>query len=444
MDLARRLLPPRRVVPSAAGLFALGLASAAGAETITVATVENGDMVRMQTLSERFVRDNPGIELEWVVLDENTLRQRVTTDIATGGGRFDVVTIGTYEASIWAERGWLAPLDDLPGDYDVDDLLPSIRAGLSREGTLYGAPFYGESSFTLYRTDLFEAAGLEMPDEPTWDFIKEAAATLTDRDGDVSGICLRGKPGWGENVALVTAMANSYGARWFDETWRPEFDGDAWGRVLADYAAMLTDHGPADAAANGFQENLALFREGKCAIWVDATSAGQFVTAEDSAVAGSVGFAMAPDDGLGKRANWLWAWALAVPESSDVTEAAKRFVAWATSKDYIELVAETANWASVPPGTRASLYENPEYRKVPFAAMTLASIESADPAAPTVDEVPYTGIQFVAIPEFQSIGTAVGQRISKALDGSISTDEARADAQWVTEKVIERTDRLGR
>ena len=434
----------RSIVSSATAALLLGLSpDSALADTITIATVDNGDMVRMQGLAERFTEANPDIELEWAVFDENTLRQRVTTDIATGGGRFDVVTIGTYEASIWAERGWLAPLDDLPDDYDIDDLLPTIRAGLSHEGMLYGAPFYGESSFTMYRTDLFEEAGLEMPDEPTWDFIREAAATLTDRENDVSGICLRGKPGWGENMALVTAMANSYGARWFDEEWQPEFGGDAWNSVLADYAGMLKDHGPTDAALKGFQENLALFREGKCAIWVDATSAGQFVTDESSSVADSVGFAMAPDNGLGKRANWLWAWALAVPESTDADASAKRFVAWATSKDYIDLVAEADGWASVPPGTRASLYENPEYQKVSFAEMTLASINAADPTEPAVEEVPYTGIQFVAIPEFQSIGTAVGQRFAKALDGSISSDEALDDAQWVTERVIERTDLLG-
>lgn len=413
------------------------------AETITIATVNNGDMLRMQTLTEHFTEQNPDIEVEWMVFDENTLRQRATTDIATGGGQFDVVTIGTFEAPIWAERGWLDPLDDLPGEYDIGDLLPSIRASLSHEGVLYAAPFYGESSFTMYRRDLFDAAGLEMPEAPTWDFIKEAAATLTDRQNGVSGICLRGKPGWGENVAFLTAMANSYGARWFNAEWQPQFDSDGWTSMLSDYVALLENHGPVEPWSKGYQENLALFMDGKCAIWVDATAAGQFVSGEDSVVADSVGFAMAPDNGLDKRSNWLWAWALAVPESSDKQASAKKFVAWATSTDYIELVAETHGWASVPPGTRASLYENAEYQQVPFARMTLASINAADPTTPTVEEVPYTGIQFVAIPEFQSIGTAVGQRFAKVLEESITIEEALDNAQWVTEKVIARTERLG-
>ncbi len=422
--------------------FALGCAaSLVQAQTsITIATVNNDDMVRMQALSANFTEANPDIDLNWVTLEENVLRQRVTTDIATGSGRFDVVTIGTYEVPIWADRGWLVPLHDMPAGYDVDDILPAIRAGLSLGGTLYAAPFYGESSFTMYRTDLFEKAGLQMPAEPTWDFIRKAAAAITDKGNEVYGICLRGKPGWGENMALLTAMANSYGARWFDENWQPQFDSRAWATTLNDYLQLLNDYGPPDAAVNGYNENLALFQDGKCGIWIDATVAASAITnSGQSKVADRVGFALAPDKGFGKRSNWLWAWSLAISTGSQKQEAAKKFVAWATSREYTELIADREGWANVPPGTRASLYRNPAYLDAaPFAEMTLASIQAADPKNPTVEKVPYTGIQFVAIPEFQSIGTAVGQRFAKSLDGSISSEEALANAQWVTGKVIER------
>jgi sorbitol/mannitol transport system substrate-binding protein len=422
----------------ATALLASSLSLGAGAEPITIATVNNGDMIRMQKLTDDFKKDNPDIELNWVTLEENVLRQRVITDIATSGGQFDVVTIGNYEVPIWAEREWLVALEDLPAEYDVDDILPPIREGLSFDGTLYAVPFYGESAFTMYRTDLFEKAGLEMPKAPTWDFIKDAARKLADKSSEVYGICLRGKPGWGENMAFLTAMANSYGARWFDMDWKPQFDGDAWKGAITDYVELMKEVGPPDAAANGFAENLALFQSGKCAIWIDATSAGQFVTSADSTVADNVGFALAPDKGLGKRANWLWAWALAIPTGTENEDAAKRFVAWATSKHYLQLVASEEGWTNVPPGTRTSLYENPEYQKAPFAALTLESIDAADPAEPTVEEVPYVGIQFVAVPEFQSIGTAVGQQFAEALAGTIPVDEALGNAQWVTEKVVER------
>lgn len=428
-----------RIAAAFAAVLLAGSAMARAETTVTIATVNNGDMIRMQKLTDDFKKDNPGIELKWVTLEENVLRQRVTTDIATKGGQFDVLTIGTYEAPIWAERGWLVALNDLPKDYDVDDILPPIREALSFKGTMYAVPFYGESSFTMYRTDLFAAAGLEMPEKPTWKFIKDAARKLADKNKDVYGICLRGKPGWGENMAFLTAMANSYGARWFDMDWKPQFDGEAWKATITDYVGLMRDVGPPNASAIGYKENLALFRSGKCAIWIDSTAAGQFVTSADSGVAGRVGFALAPEKGLGKSANWLWAWALAIPAGSDNKDAAKKFVAWATSKHYRELVASKEGWSNVPPGTRTSLYENQAYlNAAPFAKITLASIQAADPKNPTVEKVPYTGIQFVAIPEFQSIGTAVGQRFAEALAGKIPIDEALGNAQWVTGKVIKR------
>ena len=423
----------------AASLALCGVVAGAHADTVTIATVNNGDMIRMQKLTDDFTEKNPGIELEWVTLEENVLRQRVTTDVATKGGQYDVMTIGTYEVPIWAGQGWLAELDDLGDDFDIDDILPAIRSGLSVDDKLYASPFYGESSMVMYRTDLMEAAGMEMPEAPTWEFIAEAARAMTDKDSETYGICLRGKAGWGENAAFITAMSNSFGARWFDEEWNAQFDTQPWADTLNFYVDLLNDAGPPGASSNGFNENLALFQTGKCGMWIDATVAASFVTnPNDSEVADKVGFALAPDNGLGKRSNWLWAWSLAVPAGTDAEESAKKFVAWATSKTYLELVAANEGWANVPPGTRTSLYENPEYQKVPFAAMTLESINSADPTNPTVDPVPYVGVQFVAIPEFQGIATSVGQQFSAALAGTTSVEDALANAQALTTREMSR------
>jgi len=420
------------------GASVLSLAVSPGlAETLTIATVNNGDMIRMQGLTDDFT-EKTGHEVEWVTLEENVLRQRVTQDIAAKGGQFDIMTIGMYETPIWAAQDWLVSLDDLPDSYDVDDILPAMRAGLSHDGTLYAAPFYGESSMIMYRTDLLEKAGLEMPDAPTWEFIADAARKMTDKDNEIYGICLRGKAGWGENMAFLTTLANSFGARWFDEDWQPQFDGDKWKEALTFYLDLMEDAGPPGASTNGFNENLALFQQGKCGMWIDATVAASFVTDPDnSTVADMVGFALAPDAGLGKRANWLWAWALGIPAGTQKEAAAKEFINWATSKDYLALVAEKEGWANVPPGTRTSLYENPEYSKIPFAQKTLESINAADPTNPTVDPVPYVGVQFVAIPEFAGIGTQVGQEFSAALAGQQSVDEALEKAQALTADEME-------
>ncbi|WP_170773725.1 ABC transporter substrate-binding protein [Ruegeria lacuscaerulensis] len=411
--------------------------AAAHAQSITIATVNNGDMIRMQGYTDKFT-EATGVEVEWVTLEENVLRQRVTTDITTKGGQFDIMTIGMYETPIWGANGWLVPLDGLSEDYDVGDILPAMSGGLSHEGTLYAAPFYGESSMIMYRTDLMEKAGMEMPEAPSWQFIKEAAAAMTDRDADINGICLRGKAGWGEGGAFITAMSNSFGARWFDEDWKPQFDQPEWADTLNFYVEMMSESGPAGYATNGFNENLSLFQQGKCGMWIDATVAASFVTnPTDSTVADSVGFALAPDTGLGKRSNWLWAWALAIPAGTQQEDAAKQFIEWATSKDYIELVAENEGWANVPPGARTSLYENPEYQKVPFAKMTLDSILSADPNNPTVKPVPYVGIQFAAIPEFAGIATQVSQEFSAVYAGQQTVEEALAKAQAFTAEEME-------
>ncbi|WP_412534823.1 ABC transporter substrate-binding protein [Pseudomonas coronafaciens] len=396
-------------------------------------------MIRMQRLSGEFEKAHPDIKLKWVVLEENVLRQRLTTDIATKGGQFDVLTIGMYEASLWGQKGWLQEMKDLPASYALDDVFPSVRDGLSVDGKLFALPFYAEASITYYRKDLFKAAGLTMPERPTWTQIAEFAGKLTDKSKEQYGLCLRGKAGWGENMALITTLGNAYGARWFDEQWKPQFDQPEWKDALNFYVNTMKQSGPPGASSNGFNENLALFNSGKCAIWVDASVAGSFVTdKKQSKVADDVGFTYAPHEVTDKGSAWLYSWSLAIPTSAKNTADAKTFTQWATSKEYAKLVADTDGVSNVPPGTRASTYTD-EYKKAaPFANITLESLKAADPKSPTLKPVPYVGIQLVTIPEFQAIGTSVGQQFSAALIGQSTVDQALKNAQTATERDMKR------
>lgn len=399
--------------------------------TITVATVNNGDMVRLKSLSAAFEATHPKIKLKWVVLEENILRQKVTTDVAIKGGQFDVATIGAYEVPIWAKRHWLASLDDLGPTYEAADVLPPVRAAVSYHGVQYAAPFNAEGTITMYRTDLFRRAGLKMPAAPSWEYLAEAASKLNDPKSGVYGICLRGKAGWGENMAAILTMAHSFGGRLFDEHWRPQFDTVPWQRTIATYVGMLRRSGPPGAAANGFNENLALFAQGKCAIWFDSTVAAPFLSdSKTSRVADRTGFAPGPNEGLGRGANWLWTWALAIPVSSKHLAEAKEFIRWAAGPAFAEEVARRSGWLAVPPGTRTSLYTNPAYRRAaPFADVTLQAINAANPSSPSPLPVPYIGVQYAAIPEWQGIGTEIGQQFSAAIAGRVSPEDARAEAQ---------------
>jgi sorbitol/mannitol transport system substrate-binding protein len=411
------------------GVAGASIAMADAHTSLTIAIVNNGHMINMQTVAEQYTADT-GVELNWVSLEEGVLREQVTSDTATGGGQYDIINIGMQEAPIWGAAGWIEPLE-FGADYDVDDMLPAMRNGLSAEGVLYAAPFYGESSMVMYRKDLTDAAGVSIADNDSWDNVKAAAAAMHDPDNGVYGACLRGKPGWGDNMAFVTTMVNSFGGAWFDADMRPTLESDEWKAAINFYVDLLGNYGPPGSEGNSFNEILALYNEGKCGMWIDATIAASFLEVE------GVAYAQSPNAGNPVGANWLWAWAMAVPTGSPNSEAAHAFIEWATSKAYIEAVGNHPDfgWGSVPTGTRASTYANADFQAAaPFAAAEMAAIESAAPEA--TDIKPYVGVQFAAIPEFPEVGTAVAQEIAAALSGAKSVDEALAASQAAADAIM--------
>ncbi|MGV0745164.1 ABC transporter substrate-binding protein [Mycolicibacterium sp. XJ870] len=432
---------------AAAGLLTTAGCAGAGTlgatdQTVTIAMVSNSQMTDARSLADRFEAANPDIKLRFVTLSENQARAKITASTAMGGGEFDVVMISNYETPQWAENGWLVNLSDYarktPG-YDEDDFIPSLKDSLSYEGNMYAVPFYGESSFLMYRTDLFEQAGIEMPRNPTWPQVADAAAKL-DKPGEMVGICLRGKPGWGEVLAPLDTVINTFGGRWFDMDWNAQLTSPEVKKAVDFYVNLVRTHGEPGAATSGFGECATQFAQGRTAMWYDATSAVSVLEdPESSNVVGKVGYAMAPTVEK-DNSGWLYTWALGIPKSSEKPDAAWKFISWMTDKNYIKLVGEELGWARVPPGSRLSTYQIPEYKEASkaFGQVTLDSIEGANPAEPTVQPVPYTGVQFLAIPEFQDLGTRVSQQISAAIAGQKSVGEALEQSQQYAE-VVGRT-----
>ncbi len=400
--------------------------------SIDVGMVGNPQMVALQELVEagEFNKLYPNIQVNLTVLPENEIRQTITQDVSAQAGQFDVFTIGPFEVPLWAEQGWLEEVgEEAAADpaYGLDDVFPSMKEGLTYEDGLYALPFYGESAMMFYRTDLFEAANLTMPERPTWTQVAEYAAALH-KEGEVNGLCLRGLPGWGEMGAPLTTIINAFGGRWYDEDWNATLTEEDTAAAIRFYIDTLRAYGPEGVEQNGFTETETLFVQGQCAMWYDATSAAELLTSptENPDYGDQVGFAYGPSQKL-DRGNWLWSWNFAMAANSDAKDASLAFMKWATSTEYQQLVVEAEDgWGRAPTGTRASTYTNPAYLEVAgdFSEIVLNSIEESTPNEPTEDPVPYTGGQFVRIPEFTALGNDATQAFASALVGDTSVDDA--------------------
>lgn len=444
--LTRRPLVAAAALPLLVSVVATGCAGAGGGDeadekSITVLMVGNPQMVDIEKLTEDHFTKDTGIKVNFTILPENELRDKVTQDVATGAGQYDVVTVGAYEVPIWAENGWLNSVDEYvedDDDYDADDLLEPMVASLSGEDdSLYALPFYGESSFLMYRKDIFEREGITMPERPTWDQVAQYAAQLDGAEPGMKGICLRGLPGWGELGAPLTTVVNTFGGTWFTEDWEAQVDSPEFTEATEFYVDLVREHGENGASQAGFTECLNAMSQSRVAMWYDATSAaGSLEDPAVSNVAGKVGYAFAPVKET-TSSGWLWTWAWAMPESTKKADAASEFMKWASSSEYEQLVGEELGWSRIPAGKRQSTYEIPEYLDASgaFADITLAAIEEADPTNPGVQPRPTIGVQFVGVPEFQDLGTKVTQEISAVIAGDGTVEEALAAGQELAEEV---------
>ncbi|BCW54348.1 MULTISPECIES: ABC transporter substrate-binding protein [unclassified Arthrobacter] len=415
-----------------------GSGGTTGDVTLNLATPSFSQMKDMEKLAPEFEKSHPGIKVKFTFLEESDLRDAVTKDVATKGGQYDVVTIGAYETPIWAANGWLSDIGaraEKTDGYDVNDIFQPVRDGSSYEGKMYSAPFYSESSFLMYRKDLFEAAGLTMPAHPTWDQVASLAATLNDPAKGVSGIILRGKPGWGESLAPLNTVVNTFGGQWFDKDWNAKLTSPAFTEATKFYVNLLKSAGQPDPVSYGFAESLNLFTQGKAAMWYDSTSAGGVV--EDPAtskIAGKVGYVHAPTKKTAES-GWFWSWNLAIPATSKKQDAAWDFISWATSKEYVKLVGEKIGWTQAPPGTRESTYSIPEYLKAAgsFAPLTKEVMLNVNTLQPGTEPQNWVGVQYVGIPEFQDIGNQISQGFADVISGKTDVDTFLANSEKIAQ-----------
>jgi polyol transport system substrate-binding protein len=438
------------VLITAAAVIGATFAGAASgrstAKTISVAVVANGQMQDIAKLTPSLFTAKSGIKVKYTILDEGKLRQVTTRDVGSGGKAFDAVMIGPYEAPQFGVAGLLKDLTPLAkGDsaYNYNDLIPAVRNALSAKGHMYAAPFYGESSFLMYRKDILAKNGVKMPLHPTWQQVAAAARKI--KTSSMAGICLRGKPGWGDLGAAFTTVLNTFGGTWWSakpngQPDKAQVDQPAFKDALDFYSKLVQDAGEKDAANSSFNECLTQYQAGKVAMWYDATVAAGTLEASDSPVKGKNGFAFAPVFKT-KSSGWLWSWALAIPKSSPDPSDAWKYIAWATGKQYLRAAGPRVKggWASIPPGTRVSTYRIPQYKKAAksFAAITLAAMKAAPINNPGTTKRPgLPGVQYVGIPQFQDVGNRCTQLISAVIAGSMKDTAAISQCQQIAAQAI--------
>jgi sorbitol/mannitol transport system substrate-binding protein len=421
------------VVVAVAGLVVVQQRSG-GDITLTLATVNNGQMKDMESLKGEFEKANPGIKVNFQVMEEGDLRSAVTSDVANKAGQYDIVTIGAYEVPQWGANGWLTNLtDDLADDaYDVGDILPPVKDALSVDGKQYAVPFYGESSILMYNKEILDAKGVKLSNNPTWNEVAAAAKKVN--SAQTAGICLRGKPGWGDLFAPLTTVVQTFGGTWYDMNWDAKVNAPEFVQAVTFYKDLLASAGQKDPVSYSFNECLTALKTGKVAMWYDASVAASMLEADDSPVKGKMGYAHAPVVKT-KEAGWLWSWNLAVPANTQNKEAAVKFIKWATSKEYHNLVGTKLGWSLVPPGARTSTYSIPEYKEAAaaYAPITLEVMSAVNPKQPGVNPQPWVGIQYVAIPEFQDVGNQVAQLVADAIAGRTTVKEALDKGQVIAQ-----------
>ena len=429
----------------AASLVATATGSTAG-KTISVAIVANPQMTDIASLTPSLFTAKTGIKVKYTILDEGKLRQVTTRDVGSGGNAFDVVMIGMYETPQFGSAGLLqnlTPMAKADKSYNFSDLIPAVRNGLSAKGNLYASPFYAESSFLMYRKDVLAKAGVTMPLHPTWKQVSTIAGKVN--SSNMAGICLRGKPGWGDLGAAFTTVLNTFGGTWWSSKPdgtpdKAQVDQPAFKTALDFYAGLIQKAGEKDAANSSFNECLAQYQAGKVAMWYDATVAAGLLEAKDSPVKGKNGFAFAPVNRT-KSSGWLWSWALAIPKSSPDATDAWKYISWATSAQYIKAAGSKTKggWASIPPGTRFSTYALPQYQAAAkaFAATTLAAMKAAPINNPGTTKRPgLPGVQYVGIPQFQDVGNRCTQLFSSVIAGSMKDTDALSQCQNIASKAI--------
>ncbi|KIL42358.1 sugar ABC transporter substrate-binding protein [Gordoniibacillus kamchatkensis] len=293
----------------------------------------------LQKMLPEFEKET-GIKVNLEIIPEGDIPPKALLDFSSKTGRYDIVMADWIFGQGFQNGDYIEPLNhyidnpSLNKNYNGDDFLKSYREMMKKDGKYYGLPVYGESTFFMYRKDLFEKYGIQVP--KTFDDLMNAAKTIHDKtNGDIAGITLRGQQGI-EAVYIWAGILGGFGAKWLDDKGKSAIASPESIAATKFYSDLLRKYGPTGVANFGWQENRLLFQQGKAAMTIDATVNGAFnEDPKESSIVGKVGYAPVPvqSQSLKGKSSSLDSHGFYLSKESKHKEAAWLFMSWATNKE---------------------------------------------------------------------------------------------------------------
>ena len=420
-----------------AAAFAIGLTPFAASaqdrpfEGVTLSVLMEGHPTTdaVQAMLPDF-EEMTGITVEMEVVPEADVTSKMLLEMSTASGRYDVVENNIIFIPGFAENDYIIPFDpyleQFSDIFDRDDFVPGYFGTNLLDGQVWGLPVFGESSFVMYRTDLYEQHGLEPP--ATFEAMRESARVIHEAtDGEIVGITMRGLQGI-QSVYIWAAYLWGHGGSFLDADGNSNLATPEAIRATEEFASVLNSYGPVGVANYGWEENRLLFQQGKAALTLDATVNGAYN--EDpsvSEVVGKVGYLPVPQiegEVMGGSSS-LGVHSLYIPSASKNPAAAALFVIWMTAPEQ-QLRSVTLVPNSGVTSLTAMNSEAFVSRYGAFREGMIAAVNNGNP-------------QFLpTVPQANEIINNAGIAVSKVLAGVATAEEALMEADEANNRALSR------
>lgn len=379
-----------------------------------------------------------GISVEFELLDEEGSVRKAQLELASGAGNYDVVGIQSGNIPLYAENGWVTPVETFwgtdvsdPDLLDHGDLIASTMNAMAWDGVQQCLPHFAATIIMYYQIDKFEAAGIESP-PTTYDELLEIAPLVHTDEAPL--IALRGNPPAAHgNIWHFNSFFHGEGAKFFVDfpnDLTPTVNSPEAIRALTNFVTLKNNYGPEGVAAYQYPDVVRSMQQGTVVVVMEgAPLAGRILDPEESKVAGNLGFAVVPGGAAGPKPSFA-AHGICVTADSVHQEAAYTFLEWAMSFDTMKKIALAQPHIAV---TRDSLWEDADFiAKYDYdfgGGSFLKAFQDSLAAAPADYYPPFAG--------WPLMGDILGQAVQEAEIGARTPEDALNHANELITQMLE-------